>query len=289
MYAQCPECQTVFRVRAAQLRVANGKVRCSRCHTVFDALKTLREDVPPAQVADEPPEPVHERDPNTVGDLFESQSLTENEALALDAGAERTVPMYRDAVPPETLDPVAARASSLARDSGRTHSWLWALGSLLLTLLLAGQAVHAWRVELARTEPVGAWLQTVYDWLQIDIPTPRDLTRLTVRQADIASHPTLPGVLQLNAALVNRADFAQDWPVIKLRLEDRWGDTVGLRYFHPDDYLQPPPETLLPAREETVVTLDLVDPGPDAVGFLMDTCFPRNQGYICHNALRDTP
>lgn len=37
MLTQCPECQTVFRVRPEQLQAAGGKVRCSRCHTVFNA------------------------------------------------------------------------------------------------------------------------------------------------------------------------------------------------------------------------------------------------------------
>ncbi len=38
MYTECPNCQTVFRVSAQQLRAAAGKVRCGRCSQVFDAL-----------------------------------------------------------------------------------------------------------------------------------------------------------------------------------------------------------------------------------------------------------
>lgn len=37
MLSQCPECKTVFRVKLEQLEAANGKVRCSRCHTIFIA------------------------------------------------------------------------------------------------------------------------------------------------------------------------------------------------------------------------------------------------------------
>lgn len=65
MYTQCPQCQTVFRVTAAMLKAAKGRVRCGRCAHVFDALTFLIDieeaeaDTPapevPAQIeADEP-------------------------------------------------------------------------------------------------------------------------------------------------------------------------------------------------------------------------------------------
>jgi predicted Zn finger-like uncharacterized protein len=37
MYTQCPACKTVFNVKPEQLRAARGKVRCSRCQTIFNA------------------------------------------------------------------------------------------------------------------------------------------------------------------------------------------------------------------------------------------------------------
>ena len=41
MLTQCPNCQTTFRVTSEILRVADGQVRCGRCHTQFDALQRL--------------------------------------------------------------------------------------------------------------------------------------------------------------------------------------------------------------------------------------------------------
>ncbi len=49
MYTQCSYCQTIFRVRAEQLRVAQGKVRCSRCNQAFNAVKNLRESPHPEE------------------------------------------------------------------------------------------------------------------------------------------------------------------------------------------------------------------------------------------------
>jgi predicted Zn finger-like uncharacterized protein len=43
MYTQCQHCLTMFRISSEQLKVADGKVRCSRCNNVFDALENLIE------------------------------------------------------------------------------------------------------------------------------------------------------------------------------------------------------------------------------------------------------
>ncbi len=47
MYTQCLNCETLFRVSAADLRAGHGKVRCGACNTVFNALYNLH-DEPPA-------------------------------------------------------------------------------------------------------------------------------------------------------------------------------------------------------------------------------------------------
>ncbi len=41
MHTQCPDCRTVFRVTADQLRAAEGRVRCGNCKEVFNANENL--------------------------------------------------------------------------------------------------------------------------------------------------------------------------------------------------------------------------------------------------------
>lgn len=58
MYTECPSCHTFFKVTPPQLKVAQGRVRCGRCDTVFNALATLAEEVPstasaPASISNE--------------------------------------------------------------------------------------------------------------------------------------------------------------------------------------------------------------------------------------------
>ncbi|OYW26274.1 MAG: hypothetical protein B7Z51_10240, partial [Methyloversatilis sp. 12-65-5] len=41
MLSRCPACATVFRVDTVQIRAREGRVRCGRCHAVFDALDAM--------------------------------------------------------------------------------------------------------------------------------------------------------------------------------------------------------------------------------------------------------
>ena len=54
MFTQCPHCQTLFRIRSEQLKIAAGRVRCCECHQVFNALDSLQES-PSNRAATEQP------------------------------------------------------------------------------------------------------------------------------------------------------------------------------------------------------------------------------------------
>ncbi len=74
MHTQCPDCKTKFLVNDDQLRVAQGKVRCSKCHKVFNALGSLQK--PPqtasASIKSQPATP-----PDTVTDFMAEAELEE--------------------------------------------------------------------------------------------------------------------------------------------------------------------------------------------------------------------
>ena len=50
MYTQCPECLTIFKSSGAELAATLGSVRCGHCSAVFDALRTLTEQLPPEPI-----------------------------------------------------------------------------------------------------------------------------------------------------------------------------------------------------------------------------------------------
>ena len=46
MYAQCPDCLTVYKLRAEPLAMGRGRARCGSCGAEFDALATLVDELP---------------------------------------------------------------------------------------------------------------------------------------------------------------------------------------------------------------------------------------------------
>jgi len=75
VHTQCPDCKTKFLVNDEQLRVAQGKVRCSKCHKVFNAIESMQ--TPPqtasAPVTDQPPPAL----PDTATDFMSATDLHE--------------------------------------------------------------------------------------------------------------------------------------------------------------------------------------------------------------------
>lgn len=59
MFTTCKECGTVFRVSPAELRVAEGQVRCGHCSATFNALVTLTDEPPPTTVLPQLQVPSH--------------------------------------------------------------------------------------------------------------------------------------------------------------------------------------------------------------------------------------
>lgn len=74
MHTQCPDCKTKFLVNDDQLRVAHGKVRCSKCDNVFNALKSLQK---PPQTSAAIPDLQPRELPKTVTDFMSETDLEE--------------------------------------------------------------------------------------------------------------------------------------------------------------------------------------------------------------------
>ena len=162
--------------------------------------------------------------------------------------------------------------------------WPWAIGAAVLMLALVAQVVHAERDQLIRNPAVGPLLARVYSLIGLPLLAPTDLSSYELRQWGAASDATQAGRLLLRASIVNRASYAQPYPLLRLVLQDRFGTTVGVRDIEPVDYL---PGTgtgnLLEPGQRADAEVRIVDPGKDAVGFEMDVCLAMSNGVHCAN------
>ena len=164
-----------------------------------------------------------------------------------------------------------------------TASPLWQILAVPLVLLLLVQVVHHYRSDLARHPQIGAPLQSIYGALGLTLRPDWNLHAYEVHQWGVIADPAAPGTLKVRASVKNLADFPQPYPLLKLVLEDRWGDQVRAREFEPSEYLDPTsaPDRMLAPAQQSNASIAIVDPGPDAEGFRFDVCLRGARGPVC--------
>lgn len=160
---------------------------------------------------------------------------------------------------------------------------VWKILAGPLVLLLAIQLMHTYRHALARHPRLGPAIVGLYGAFGVELQPDWDLHAYEILQWHLGSDPATPGTLKVRASLKNVASFAQPYPLLKLVLEDRWGERVRERAFEPADYLDPStaPDRLLAPAQQATATIAIVDPGPDAEGFRFDVCLRGRQGIVC--------
>jgi hypothetical protein len=172
-------------------------------------------------------------------------------------------------------------------DPETAQRWPWVAGIAFLALLLVVQVVHARRNELVRSTPFGPALAGIYDALGLSVLAPTDLSAYELRQWGAASDPREANRLMLRASIVNRANYSQPLPLLRLTLQDRFGGTLGQRDIGPADYLPGSgTQTLLEPGQRADALIRIVDPGAEAVGFELDICLPADGGVRCANQIK---
>jgi len=165
--------------------------------------------------------------------------------------------------------------------------WPWVASVAILALVFVLQVVHAGRNSLVRNETFGPALAGAYDFLGLSVLAPTDLSAYELRQWGAASDPREANRLMLRASIVNRANYAQPLPLLRLTLQDRFGGTLGQRDVGPADYLpgKGAPSLLAPGQRADAL-IRIVDPGSEAVGFELDICLPAQGGVRCANQIK---
>ncbi|MCO6412823.1 MAG: DUF3426 domain-containing protein [Thiogranum sp.] len=153
----------------------------------------------------------------------------------------------------------------------KTH-WGATAAALFLALLLLGQYAFVERHWLASKQRLRPALEVFCDMLRCDLPLRRDLGKMEMVEREVRDHPNVADALLINAAFVNRAAFAQAWPLFQISFSDVSGTLVALRRFRPEEYLDAgrDPSAGMAPGEEARLLLEVIDPGDSAVSFQFD-------------------
>ncbi len=240
---QCPQCNTRFKITQEQLNAHQGVVRCGRCHAVFNAAHNLHDDQPSPQLSL----------PIELEEIWQTPAGAE---AALATSTHENLDFSNIALPreerrdniesaaPDTLsqsiifaDVLDAAHPEPAKKAPRKP---WAIGCLLLFIVLLAQAAYFFRVELAANLPgLKPLLISYCELLHCTVPLPQKTDLMSIESSDLEADPTQTNVIFLNAILRNRAPYAQAYPNLELALTDTQDKVLARRTFRPAEYLKP--------------------------------------------------
>jgi predicted Zn finger-like uncharacterized protein len=305
----CPKCKLSLAVTAADLRVAQGQVRCGRCTAVFNALASLQElpeDSAGLDADAEQPHPPHQA---------ESESATAD-TVATPAG-EPAAPAPEFEEPPETLKPrvefrlnpallEAVRDDSPQRPSGAMTAspvatataeelqepfqtarradragWLMA-ASFGLAALLVLQVAYRHAAALTEVPLLGPAMAGVQSRLGSGRAPDWDVGAYELQQRGVVAEPDAAGTLTVRASIRNSGRKAQPAPTLRLTLLDRFGNRVASRDLRPGEYAGAanavPEGAMLHPGQRLDAEVSVLDPGGETVGFELDACLTRSDG-----------
>ena len=240
MYTRCPECRTAFRITVAQLKAADGLVRCGRCDTVFRA--DLHLFAPAGARAPERPLPVPEE-------------------------ARPSVLRARPKREPRAEDiPVVSDASLFQAPRRGVPTIVWALLALAAAAALAVQFGYFYRHELAQVPRLQPALERLCAALECQVRLPLYAVVPELIETRIAAHPRYANALRLHARFINRTERVQPLPLMQVSFTDTNGQLLARRTFTAQDYLAQPAPALGP-NVVVEARIDLTNPDEKASGY----------------------
>lgn len=301
----CPGCGTAFRVGQAQLEAADGLVRCGACNAVFDARahevgtvsaasdpapRSIDEDYITGLFRGEPSEEAERAakgsepapdgtavsaETSDASPLPPAQAPTADnpiepgvEAIVVtsDAALTSTPNLHNADLPRIPVELVRDRTMNPA---ARRRLLAWVSGLLAASLLIALQQIWLGRERHAQNPELRPRYERLCATLGCELPPFRDIRRIRSEGLLVRPDPARPGILLIDASLVNRAAFAQGFPSIRIDFSDIQGTPVTSRVFAPKEYLLAAAlrEGKMLPGELLKIHIEMPDPGEQATNY----------------------
>jgi predicted Zn finger-like uncharacterized protein len=182
------------------------------------------------------------------------------------------------------LDAAATEVREIDADEavGNTPAlhWGWKAAAAMLLLLLLGQLAHHHRQELVAKAWAERPLRSVYALFGVVLEPHWDLKAYDLRQLGGEAQPGDAAKIVLRATVQNRAAIGQPPPMIRVTLQDRFGNALSTTAIAPQDYLRGAAPSRIAADQRLDAQLTLDDPNRQAVGFELDACLPDAAGSL---------
>ncbi|MGH8277144.1 MAG: DUF3426 domain-containing protein [Steroidobacteraceae bacterium] len=153
-------------------------------------------------------------------------------------------------------------------------------------LALIAQFINHHRDALATNPRLTRPLAALYGAFGVALAPQWDLHAYDVRQLGATVEPGSAGEITVRASVHNAGPRPQPLPLLRVTLQDRFGNRIASRDVQPRDYLPRaiPATSLLSVDQRIDAVMAFVDPGSNAVGFELDACLPVSGGRVaCAN------
>ena len=172
---------------------------------------------------------------------------------------------------------------AFVQEQRRGSVFLKVLLPLVAIAVLAGTWVHVQRGKLLRLPAGEAVLGPIYSLLGVSAAPDWRPADFRVVRSEAIANADRPGELQVAVEFMNSAEFAQPYPMIRIVLQDRFGQRVGTHDFEPGQYLeQYTSGARLPGGDRARASVSVPDPGGRADGFRVDLCLALDgRGTVC--------
>jgi predicted Zn finger-like uncharacterized protein len=282
----CAHCHARFRVTPEQLNARQGQVRCGQCEQVFNGFERLERQPSDdtgsrllAAHAAASAESLERLEPIAMDSLREApddlpsarpkQDEASVPAAKIEDDPAPSPPPAAAHVPLYTYsEPIAARAP-LSR--------AWSFGVALLVVLLAAQALYAFRAQVAQRYPdTRPWLESACTSIGCTVPWVNEESALKLEDSELLEVPGKANQIALSARIRNMSRSAQEFPHLELTLTDLTGQTAVRRVLRPMDYLGRVPVTgeVMAPGSEALVSLRLETARVKATGYELLLFYP---------------
>lgn len=220
--------------------------------------------------------------------VLEGDTYTQvEEHLDEEQMAQRLRDMTGEPAPVEAVAEVAAGpeveldADAAVGNPPRRH-WGWAAAIAGLALLLVGQLVHHSRQALVANPWLESPMKGLYGLFGVTLEPQWDLDDYELRQLGGEALALNSTTLVLRATVQNDSPDAQPPPLIRVKLQDRYGNTLSTTYVKPSDYLRIAAPKRMAGNERLDAELRVEDTNRVATSWELDACLPAvDASYHC--------
>lgn len=150
---------------------------------------------------------------------------------------------------------------------------LWSTLSILMAVLMFFQVAYFKFDYFSRVEPYRTAYLFTCPVFGCEVPTLIDTAQILATNLIVRNHPDIENALMVDAILINNASFEQPFPNLVLSFSKLDETPVATRQFTPKEYLAGELAGMqyIPVRQPVHITLEISDPGPDAVNYSLLT------------------